>query len=376
MQKDFHYYGVFYLSLCAGIEPATAYKIAYSSQYVDDSTESKKISLIEKKGRELGFVDPVRTAHNGLESFWKEVWEKIYYPFHFVPGNKGKEHEGRYITVRGEDNDVAKEYLDKALKTEDSCRIGIALHAYADTFSHQNFSGRWSEVNSVDKMLVYYSNLRRKKIKIDLKLWLLAKLLKEATPAIGHAEAYMVPDHAYYHWVYFNNRNEYVPAANEERFLSFAESVYNDFLCKASSKIRKGDPEQFDSIRSKILLGINREGSLKKRCKYWKKLIKEKLGSRKLLEYDKYKWRKEALGRKVKWDKRKRLDQREIFLIPKKQFLESNWLNFHRAALGHRIEALGILTKKNLVSKKTYNQVVKREIVVLDGKKLNPILSG
>jgi len=34
MQKDFHYYGVFNLSLGAGIEPVTAYKIAYSSQYV------------------------------------------------------------------------------------------------------------------------------------------------------------------------------------------------------------------------------------------------------------------------------------------------------------------------------------------------------
>jgi len=168
VQKDFHYHAIFYLSLCAGIEPDTAYKIAYSSQYVDDSTESNKMLLLDKNGKEIGFIDPVRMAHNGLESFWKDVWEKIYYPFHFIPGNKGGNKEEKYITMRGVDNDIAKEYLKKAWKTENPYRIGIALHSYADTFSHQNFSGRWSEINSVEKMRVYYSNLRRKKMKINL----------------------------------------------------------------------------------------------------------------------------------------------------------------------------------------------------------------
>ena len=51
-KKNFHYYGVFYLPLCAGIEPVTAYKIAYSSQYVDDSTESKKKTASKKAAAE------------------------------------------------------------------------------------------------------------------------------------------------------------------------------------------------------------------------------------------------------------------------------------------------------------------------------------
>ncbi len=92
------------------------------------------------------------------------------------------------------------------------------------------------------------------------------------------------------------------------------------------------------------------------------------MGSKKFLEYDRYEWRKKALGRKVKWDKKKHFDQREIRRIPKLQFLKSNWLNFHRAALGHRIEALGILMEKKLVTKKAYDQVVQKVIVEYNEK--------
>ncbi len=376
MQKDFHYYVIYYLCLCAGLEPDIAYKIAYSSQYVDDSTESRKIFLYDEEGKEVGFIDPVRTAHNGLESFWKGVWEKIYYPFHFVPGNKGEKREEKYITISGVNNTSAYKFLSLALESKNPYRIGIALHAYADTFSHQNFSGRWSEVNSVQKLMVY-SNFT-KKLVLNFKLWIF-KILRGPIPTIGHVEAYKVPDIPYYNWVYFNYKNEYIPGANEDRYLSFAQNVYNDFLCKLSSKIGNGKAEEFINIKNDILLGINREGSLRKRCKYWKKLISKKLGIKKFpkhYKYDKHTWRKEALGGKVNWDKRKRLDQREIYMVAKSKFLESHWVNFHRAALGHRIEALKILTEKELTSKDTYEQVARKIVGDYKGKVLLPILSA
>ena len=58
MQEDFHYYAVYYLSLCAGIEPDIAYKIAYSSQYVDyfsirKNLWSDRVMKIDINGKSL-----------------------------------------------------------------------------------------------------------------------------------------------------------------------------------------------------------------------------------------------------------------------------------------------------------------------------------
>jgi hypothetical protein len=358
------------LCLCAGLDLDFSFKIAYSSQYVDDSTESKKIYLYDKKGKEIGFIDPIRTAHNGLESFWQEVWEKVYYPFHFIPGNEGEGEEEKYITTAGCKNVIANELLNLAIKTENPYRIGIALHAYADTFSHQNFSGRWSEVNSVKKLFVY-SNLS-KKLVFNLKL-LLLKILRKPIPAIGHVEAYKVPDISYYNWVYFNYRNKYIPASNETRYMNFTEDVYKNYLCKLSLRAGENEPEEFDNLRDKILRGINVEGSLKKRCKYWKKLIMTKLGYSKYpkeYDYHRYKWRKEAFFGRVSWDREKRLDRRIIKMIPRDNFPESNWVNFHRSALAHRKEALKILFNKGLSSKNIYEQVLHKIVGIYKGENL------
>jgi hypothetical protein len=366
--------------VCAGLDPKTAYKIAYSSQYVDDSTESDEILLCNKKGEKIGFIDPVRTAHNGLESFWKEVWDKIYYPFHFVPGNKGENaeenKEEKYITTPADENAFADELLELALKSENPYRIGIALHPYADTFSHQKFSGRWSEVNSVKKIFVY-SNFT-KKIVSNIKLWLFLKVLKGPIPTIGHAEAWKVPDVPFYNWIYFNYKNKYSAVPNEFRYLSFVENVYKKLLSKLSPKIGTEKPLEFNEMKKEVLIGINKEGGLRKRCRYWKDLISKKMGLKKFpkeYEYNKYKWRKEALKGKVKWDKRKRFDKKEIRFIPKSEFLESNWLNFHRSALGHRIETLRILSENNLVEKRVFEEVSKKIVGKLNGIEIKPVLT-
>ena len=42
--------------------------------------------------------------------------------------------------------------LKAALKEGDPIKLGITLHAYADTFSHQGFSGILSKVNDVEEL--------------------------------------------------------------------------------------------------------------------------------------------------------------------------------------------------------------------------------
>jgi len=79
---------------------------------------------------------------------------------------------GKFIT-QSIDSANARAVLKKALDSDNPCRLGIALHSYADTWSHQNFSGLQEPWNSV---YPWYN------------------IFKSIAPNIGHAEAGHLPD--------------------------------------------------------------------------------------------------------------------------------------------------------------------------------------
>ena len=87
MLRDFHYYAVRALAHHAGFGDEEAHRIAYASQYTDDSTEGDPISFTEG---EYAF-DPVRSSWLGLESLGPDVQRKVYMPFHFVPPRTPRE---------------------------------------------------------------------------------------------------------------------------------------------------------------------------------------------------------------------------------------------------------------------------------------------
>jgi hypothetical protein len=91
MLRDFHYYAVRALAHHAGFGDEEAHRIAYASQYTDDSTEGDPISFTEG---EYAF-DPVRSSWLGLESFGPDVQRKGYMPFHFVPARHSGCTRGR-----------------------------------------------------------------------------------------------------------------------------------------------------------------------------------------------------------------------------------------------------------------------------------------
>lgn len=61
MELDYHYYAVYQLAKLAGFNLVNAKKIAYASQYVDDSTESDPVEPFSDQ-----HFDTARTAHYGL----------------------------------------------------------------------------------------------------------------------------------------------------------------------------------------------------------------------------------------------------------------------------------------------------------------------
>ena len=98
--------------------------------------------------------------------------------------------------------------LQEALLEDDLVKLGIVLHAYADTFSHQGFSGLLSKVNDIEQVQI----LKGSGIVVD-KFKYILKWIKDAVseqfdlliPAYGHGQAMVYPDLPYLIWQYDEN---------------------------------------------------------------------------------------------------------------------------------------------------------------------------
>ena len=131
------------------------------------------------------------------------VQKYVYIPFHFLPGDKTVDIDGEinaFSTTPNSEN--AKILLGNALKSENPYLIGIALHTFADTWSHQNFTGFDEEWNSVYPQY---------------------NIFKRLVPDIGHAEAGHSPDVISENWTDHRIREE---IKNWKRALSAAGEIY------------------------------------------------------------------------------------------------------------------------------------------------------
>nr|WP_304511876.1 DUF6765 family protein [Desulfobacula sp.] len=134
----------------AGLRPKAAGTIATASQYVDDAVDAD--IRHHEKGNKLA---PIVTAHKLLElTENRDVNDQpfVWVPFHFFPGNKGKDFTEQLLCRK--DSPLINELIDHYLDLHD-CPfalelIGLVAHVYADTFSHSGFSGVSSRQNKVD----------------------------------------------------------------------------------------------------------------------------------------------------------------------------------------------------------------------------------
>jgi len=144
MQEDMHYYATLAIALSAGINKDDAEIIAYSSQYVDDSTEANS-----EQHEDGGLLYGIATAHHSISCIAhrfieKEEQRRVWVPFHFVPGGEGSNFEEKLICKK--DSKIAQEmfnnHINVAVDKEFGLElIGIAAHAFMDSFSHYGFSG-------------------------------------------------------------------------------------------------------------------------------------------------------------------------------------------------------------------------------------------
>ncbi|MBU0764371.1 MAG: hypothetical protein KJ607_06015 [Bacteroidetes bacterium] len=307
MQKDFHYYVVKLLAIKAGIAEEEAQIIAYSSQYVDDAVEHKPIRLSHQLPAEItdsftpGFdrykddrFDPVCTAHRGTQHIGeisRNVQRLIYMPFHFLPPGPvcKQKRSASYITRAG--SPFALELVEAALETLEQnsgsgrvhslIKLGIALHTYSDTWSHNGFSGRHSPAENDISELSVFENGRWKMLPAA------KRALLNFSPDIGHAEAGILPDmsHVIIRYRHCRSGNETV-CNNPEIFMAAAKAVYA-VLCKIERNYESWKSFEGD-LRYCIAASV--EDNEEKARLY------EKTFPQISFYYDEEEWRKEALS--------------------------------------------------------------------------------
>ncbi|OGP91184.1 MAG: hypothetical protein A2156_02665 [Deltaproteobacteria bacterium RBG_16_48_10] len=238
MKIDFHFYLVYALAKKCGFDreigngETESQLIAYASQYVDDNNESQVIGLMEEDGNpeisgsERGgdadrvwevhryqkfpwavriretknFFRPVMTRTLFFKSLFPMFQRYLFVPFHFLPGDPEKvpEIKGRknpWSTTPNSRNAVR--ILASALESGDLYRIGVALHTFADTWSHQNFSGFEDDWNAAGSIFL---------------------------PDIGHAEVMEKPDTISEKWV---DRRLHLEIDNVERARDAVREIFH-----------------------------------------------------------------------------------------------------------------------------------------------------
>ena len=329
MQTDFHYYCLAVLAKTAGFTASEALTIAYASQYVDDAVESKPLHV----GKLL--FDPVRTATLGIRSYTWGTQKMVFMPFHFLPPKPVLSEEDTFIVEP--DSMLARMLLTEALNEPDKkfmlYRLGIALHTYADTWTHRGFSGGVHHLNDVTNIWIWDAFINQW-IK---PFW--ANVLLDFGPHIGHAEAGTYPDIAFLKWKYTQKKTRQVIERNNP--MDFLEAAYQSY--KALRKAAGGMVKKavgWEGIKHKLYEGFsNAERSLERRCAWWKKEFQH-LFYPYPYEYNRLEWRRKALLKKsATKDQERKIEfafPEPLYFEPKKKFAESHWVHFHRAALKQR----------------------------------------
>ena len=296
MEKDFHYYLIYAMAKLTEQEHAEI--IAYSSQFVDDNNEGQfsidgKVSLFpEKIKTNGGNYYPLMTQSLSPKSLDSYVQKYVYVPFHFLPGDNDVELCGNRNALNTTPNSRNGFALLRAgLESGNPYQIGLALHTYADTWSHQNFSGLQEDWNAV---YPWY------------------KISKSIAPNIGHAEAGHSPDVISDDWTDHRLGKK---INNRKRTFTATAEIYKAMTGKT------GKGPLWEEIKSDFREIINAAGYDDRKVKINDLLVDNGLGE--APKYEKDDWIDAALTKQ------------EIEVVMSPGFETTPWFHFHQAAKTH-----------------------------------------
>jgi len=354
MQKDFHFYAIYVLCRCNGMSAKDSKTVAYASQYTDDSRDNGELCFTDGC-----YFMPVLTAHEQIHInvFEERTQHMIYVPFHFIPGADGDSlHD---LTRCRKNSEKARKIVKEAKclrgKPYQLHRLGIALHSYADTWSHDGFSGLRSDLNDIRDLKVDNKGVNRT---FGDRIW--QKLAEATIEKIGHVEAAHFPDVPYHKWsCEFKYRSDAIDRENWLEYQEACEAIYrvlDDFLGdEGNRKYRTDNTIPWDHISSKLTSLFTMRGRLSQRCNNWKSQINDSelgfkcLPHEKDLSYDPKEWFEKAVLKKKPKIKGGEINPRPEYSM-NETFQESNWKYFHYAAESHRFFVLReLLPEKGII---------------------------
>ena len=337
MQKDFHFYSIYVLCRCNGMSPENSKKVAYASQHTDDAKYDHPLNF-ETGGRFQQFLSAHKFIHPDVFSL--DTQYKIYVPFHFIPGNQGDRFQERMVCRQNSEiaQQMVREVTNLKGKPYQVHRLGIALHVYADTWSHQDFSGLQTELNDVEDIDV----INEEKVGIArIFRDFFRDITESLIPQIGHAETATLPDEPYREWTFYHvYQKRSIHRKNWLICQDASRAIYKEikgFLYK-NPEYRDEKPIPWGAIKSTVTNLFRQKGNQEERCSNWAERINDSSFGfacqliEKDLSYNDREWFRAAV-------EVKKTDEREKY-YRKNNFHLSDWKYFHDAAESHRFFVL------------------------------------
>jgi hypothetical protein len=319
------------------MSPENSKKVAYASQHTDDAKYEHTLNF-ENGGR----FQQVLSAHKFIDPdvFSLDSQYRIYVPFHFIPGNQGDRFQERMVCRQ--DSEIAQKMVQEVAnlkcKPYQLHRLGIALHVYADTWSHQDFSGLQTDLNDVEEIDV----LNESSVGIAKLFSSFFRDIKEALiPYIGHAEAVTLPDEPHREWTFDHvYQKRQIHRKNWLICQDACKATYQrikGFLTK-NRDFREEKPVAWGNIKATLTNLFKQSGVLEARCRNWAETINASgfgftcTPEERDLTYDDREWFRAA----VEVTETENSDKYER----KDDFHFSDWKHFHDAATSHRFFVL------------------------------------
>ena len=360
MELSSHYYAMLALCRVSGFAKESARRIAHASQYVDDATVNH-ITLREKPhcihdtvhGRPSFFGIATCHSYSRLKTFHYYSMIHNTCAFHFVPGCRGESFT-RKMRCR-QSSPVIEHMLKDALKENDPVLLGVLFHVYADSFSHQGFSGLLAAENDIRNLTPVSGYIRDPwEILTDAfgaALSFLSGIVKSGiyriidrnSPPYGHLQALGYPDLPYMRWSYeydasdslysdmktsgiIDNRERYGNAFRSmasymERFLEL-HPVHKDGTF--------GDGHSGD-ILNDFYSVLVKECHPREKIRLWRLFLIQKnlfAADDPALTYDPNLWLRQAF---MDYSRRKYENRRVDNAVPCDSFSETDWYRYYLA---------------------------------------------
>lgn len=360
MKIDAHYYAVLAFSRACGFKKQYSADIAYASQYVDDAIINQ-LSIADKPADQvlphLKLIESVpcffdmATCHTytKVKTFNYTSMIKNTSPFHFIPGCDGNNFVKQ---MRCKENGIILQKLFDSITSRDAddmsgqdraIMLGIFLHVFADSYSHQGFSGLLSKVNDIKNLEVENNSGRiidkLPKFMHSIKDKIYTKL-DRAMPAYGHGQAGPYPDLPYLSWSYtYDSSDEFSDIKKSSGTIDNTSRYKNAF--SEIVKILDRFAEKYPDYRDRKALTDDQlkplfdclveKKSDKKRINHWIDTITRQGlfdNNDPRLRYNKNQWLEDAF---LNFDEKK-FNEREVYgAIPAENFEGSKWYSFYKA---------------------------------------------